>query len=84
MKDRIELSQRVVAARRNGDPGLEVVVGAPRQVLEIEPPAEAIGHDLEDLDDFGGDFLADTVAGDDGDVHGVSFLSARGPQAVFT
>ena len=40
-EDRVELSRSiVVAVGRHGIAGREVVVGAPRQVLEVERPAE--------------------------------------------
>ena len=42
-EDGVELPQRVVAVRRHRNARLEIVVGAPRQVLEIETPAKGFG-----------------------------------------
>ena len=46
-------------------PVCEEVVGAPRQVLELERPAEPLADGLEHLDGFGSDVLADPVTGND-------------------
>ena len=59
--------QRVVAVRRDGDAGLEEVVGAPRQVLELERPPEDLADARQHLHRFGGDVFPDAVAGDDCD-----------------
>ena len=58
-EDGVERSQRVVAVRGNRLAGREVVIGAPRQVMEIDAADR-----LEDLHGLGGDLLADAVAGD--------------------
>ncbi len=76
-EDRVELAQQVVAVRRHRDAGLEVVVGAPRQVLEVERRPETSTDGLEHLHRFGGDLLADAVARDDGDPHGSPSARAR-------
>ncbi len=67
-ENRVELPQRVVAVRRNRDAGLEIVVSAPRQMLEIEAAAEALADGVENFHRFGGDFFADSIAGDDCDI----------------
>ena len=61
-EDRVEGAQRVVAAGWNGDAGLEVIVGAPRQRLELEA-----AEGRENGNDFGHDVPADPVPGNDGD-----------------
>ena len=43
-EDRVELAQQVVAARRHRHVRFEVVVRAPGQVLEVEPPAEPLAR----------------------------------------
>ena len=48
-------------------PVAEIVVGAPGQMLERRCRAGTSHRGVEHLDRFGGDFLADAVAGDDRD-----------------
>ena len=69
MKIGVELPQVVVAVRRQRHLRLEVVVRAPRQLLDIEAPAEPLADRRQDLESLGGDVLADAVAGDDCDAH---------------
>ena len=69
-EDRLELvAQHLVAVGRQRLAGLQVVIGAPRQVLEIEPASEHLAGRLQHLDRFGGDVLADSVAGNDRNTH---------------
>ena len=49
-------------------PVCKIVVRAPGQLLEVERAAEPLADGLEHLDRFGGDVLADAVAGDDCDL----------------
>ena len=69
-ENRVEPAQEIVAARRHRHAGLQVVVGAPRQVLEVEPPSEPLADRRQHFDGLGGDVLADAVAGDECDAHG--------------
>ena len=71
MKMASNCPQVVVAVGRQGDAGLEVVVGAPRQVLDIKPPSEPLADRSQDLEGLGGDVLADAVARDECDAHGI-------------
>ena len=64
-EDRVELAQHLVAVGGQRLAGLQVVIGAPRQMLEIEAAAERLADRLQDLDRFRRDVLADPVAGDD-------------------
>ena len=74
-EDRVELvAQHRVAVGRHRDAGLEEVVGAPRQRLELERSARTAADRAQHLDRFGGDFLADAVAGDDRNTHWVIIL----------
>ena len=68
-EDRVELAQHLVAVGRQRLAGLQIVIGAPRQVLEIEAAAEDLADGLQHLDGFRGDVLADAVAGDDRNSH---------------
>ena len=43
-EDRVELPQQIVAVRRDRLAGLQKVVGAPGQVLELEPTAELLAN----------------------------------------
>ena len=61
-EDRVERSQRVVAVRRNRFARGEIVIGAPRQVMQIDAT-----DCLEDLDRLGDHLFADAVAGNDRD-----------------
>ena len=65
-EDRVESAQQVVAVRRNRDASLEIVVRAPRQLLELEGTAESLADGFDDFDGFGGDVFANAVAGNDG------------------
>jgi hypothetical protein len=68
---RVEIvAQHRVAVRRNGDAGLQVVVGAPRQHLELERPPEDVAGGAKNLDRFGGDVDADAVSGNNRYAHG--------------
>ena len=53
----------VVAVRRDRDPGLEKVVRAPRQRLEIERPPEPLAHRAQYFHRFSGDLFSDAVTG---------------------
>ena len=68
MKIASKRAEHVVAVGRDRDAGLEEVVGAPRQVLELERPAEHFADTRQHFHRFGGDFLADAVARDDCDL----------------
>ena len=63
--------QHRVAVRRHRDAGLQVVVGAPRQRLEIELPPEHLADRAHRLDRFRGRLDADAVAGNDCYAHWV-------------
>ena len=60
----VELAQVIVPVRRDGHTGLQVVIGAPGQVLHVERPPEAIARRRQHLHRFRGDFLSNSVAGD--------------------
>ena len=60
-QNRVNRSERVVAAWRNRHAGLQIVVGAPRQFLEFEA-----ANGAEHLDRLRGHLAADAVAGDHG------------------
>ena len=79
-EDRVEFPKVVVAVRRHRHLRVEVVVRAPRQVLEIERPAESLADRGQDLERFGRDVLADAVAWDECNAHAdfKSYLSVRG------
>src|SRR5205085_4743942 len=64
-EDRVEPAQRVVAVRRDGDAGLEIVVGPPRKVLELELPAKDFADAGEYLHRFRRYLFADSIAWDD-------------------
>ena len=65
-EDRVEVvAQHRVAVGRDGDAGLEEVVRAPRQFLDLEGPAVDIARTADHLDGFGGDLLADSITRDD-------------------
>ena len=64
--------KQVVAARRDRDLRFEVVVGAPREMLDLEAAAESVADGVDDFQCLGGDVLADAVSGDDCDAHGMS------------
>ena len=81
-EDRVELAQHLVAVGGQRLAGLQVVIGAPRQMLEIEAAAEDVADRLQDLDGFGGDVLADAVAGDDRNVHVRTKSGSRNSELV--
>src|SRR5262245_38621598 len=62
-EDRVERSQRVIAAGGNGDAGPEVMVRAPWQLLEFDATESA-----KDESGRGDDFGANAIAGDDGNL----------------
>ena len=66
---RVELAQQIVSVGRNRDAGLQVVIGAPRQVFEIEAAAEPLADRAEHLDGLGGDLLPDAVTRNDCEAH---------------
>jgi len=68
-EDRVELAQHLVAVGGQRLAGLEVVIGAPRQVLEIETAAERDAGGLQDFDSFRRDVLANPVSCYDCDPH---------------
>ena len=68
-EDRVELSELIVAAGRKGDARLEVVIRSPRQMFEVELHAEPVGHGRQDFDCLSRDLLADSITGDDRDLH---------------
>ena len=68
-EDRVELAQHLVSVRGKRLAGLQKVIGAPRQMLKVDPPAKDRADRLQHLDGFGGDVLADAVAGDDRNLH---------------
>src|SRR5947208_15520793 len=68
-EDGVELAQHRVAVRRQRDAGLQVIVGAVRQHLEIERPAERVADRANDLDGLGGDVDADAITGYDSYSH---------------
>src|SRR5439155_23289652 len=55
---------------------LKKVVGAPREMFELELLPEDLADPSENLDGLGGDVLADAVTGDDRESH-VSLLVLR-------
>ena len=57
-EDRVERAQRVVAVRRNRFARGEIVIGAPRQMMQIDAADR-----LEDLHRLGDHLFADAVAG---------------------
>src|SRR5262249_43376386 len=69
-EDRVELVAKLrVPVRGHRDTGLQVVVRAVREHLEVEPAAETVADGLDPLDGFGGYIDPDAVAGYDGDAH---------------
>jgi hypothetical protein len=58
-EDGVERSQRVVAVCRNRFTGGEIMIGAPRQMMEMDSTDR-----FEDLHSLGGHFLTDPVSGD--------------------
>ena len=82
-EDRVELvAQHAVAVRRQRLAGGEKVIGAPRQVDEIDRSRRRRGgRGLEHLDRLGGDVLADAVAGDDGYAHDAGRSGRARPDA---
>jgi hypothetical protein len=69
-EDRLEVvAQHLVAVGRQGLTRLQVVIGAPRQLHQVEPAAEHVAGGLQNLERFGGDVFADSVAGDDRNRH---------------
>ena len=68
MKIAEKLSRRSsIAPARDRDSGLEVVVGAPRKVDQLERQGMALRGGLHHLDRFGGDVAADAISGQDSD-----------------
>src|SRR6185295_11754388 len=65
----VEAPQQVEPAGRHRDAGLEKVVRAPRQLLELERSSRSRRDGFENLDCFCCDFLADPVAGNDRYTH---------------
>jgi hypothetical protein len=69
-EDRVELvAQHRIAVRRHRDAGLQVVLGAPRQHLEIEARAEHFFDCSQHFHRFRGRFHADSIAGDHSYTH---------------
>ncbi len=61
-EDRVELPQRRVAVGRHRDAGAQVMIGAPRQRLELDRAAEDVRCPPKHLHRLGGRFDADAVA----------------------
>ena len=76
-EDRVELAQHLVAVGGQRLAGLQVVIGAPRQMLEIEAAAERVADGLQDFHSFRRDVLADPVSGDDRDIAVICMSSCR-------
>ncbi len=74
-EDRVERAQCVVSVGRNRLAGVEIVVGAPRQMMQIDPADR-----LENLHRLGDHLFADAVAGNDRDLmcHQRILVGARG------
>ena len=68
-EDRIELAQQLVAIGGHRFAGLQIVIGAPREMLEIETASEHVADGLQDLDSFRCDVLPDPVSRDDCNAH---------------
>ena len=67
-EDGVELvAQHFDGAFGEGDVFAEEFVGAPVEFDELDGAVALGGGGLDDFDGYGGDFLADAVAGDDGD-----------------
>src|SRR3954470_23031581 len=64
-EDGVELAQHGVAVWRNRDAGLQKMLGAPRQHLEIELPSEHSADGLQGFHGFGGRLDAAAVPGND-------------------
>ena len=71
-EDRVELAQHLVAVGGQRLAGLQVVIGAPRQVLEIETAAERVSDGLQDFDSFRRDVLPDAVSRNDRYTHSIA------------
>ena len=69
------VAQRRVAVRRQADAGLQIVVGAVRQHLEIDGPAENFARGAKHFHGFGGHVNANSVTCDDSYTHSVIWLS---------
>src|SRR5262249_30078293 len=63
----------------NRDAGLQVMVGAPRQHLELDRPAEGAGDRAKHLHRFGGRLDPDPVAGNDRYTHWLGCISLNDP-----
>jgi len=63
----VVLAPALELIRRHGDTGREVVVGAPREVLELDRQREALGRGLQHLHRLHGHVLADAVSRHHGD-----------------
>ena len=57
-EDRVELAQHLVAVGGQRLAGLQIVIGAPREMLEIETAAEHVADGFQDLDSFRRDVLS--------------------------
>src|SRR5262249_28772886 len=69
-EDRVEvLAKRPVSVGGKRLAGPQIVLGAPRQDVEVELAAENIADTAQYLDGLGRHFDADAVAGDDGYSH---------------
>ena len=71
-ENRVEPAQRVVPVRRDRDAGLQIVIRAPRQLLELERPAILLPDRLDHFHRFGRDFAAYSIAWDYGNLERLS------------
>src|SRR6185312_10493024 len=78
-EDRVEAAQCVVAVLRDGDARLQEVIGAPRQMLEFELPAEHLAGARQHLHRFRGDFFSDSITRNYRDSHVCILQCAWGP-----
>ena len=68
---RVELvPQHRVPVRGHRDAGREIVVGPPRELLDLERAPEHVADTPDRADGFGYDLFADAVAGDYCEAHG--------------
>ena len=81
-ENRVEAAEQVVAAGRDRDLRFEVVVGTPRQMLELEAPTESLRDRRQYLERFRRYVLADPVARDNRQLHLLTCSRARRATAV--
>src|SRR5262245_32565727 len=81
---RIELPQQRVAVGRNRDAGLQIMIGAPGQHLELDRSSEHVSRAAQHLDGFSRDIDADAIPRDDRDLQIILSIATAMPMPPLT